>query len=282
MRRESDGALVVRVDTGTVELVPDPDLPDAWLLRLNGTAQSHVDLSDPMMIAFDYIRRMADVIDVLAPPVLTAAGAAAGGVGGSAAGVDVLHLGGGALTLARCLAQMRPLGVQRVVELDGGLATLVLTRLPLDPEHDITVTVGDARSELEGMPAGLAQVIVADMFTGSKTPRHVSTVEYVREVARVLRPGGLYLANVMDNAPLLFARRQAATLRAVFDQVAVVADAALLRGRGTGNLLMVAGDQALDLKPLIRRVSADPTRVKVERDAALTAFIAAAAPLSDE
>jgi len=32
------------------------------------------------------------------------------------------------------------------------------------------------------------------MFTGSKTPAHVTTVEYARDVTRVLRPGGLYLA----------------------------------------------------------------------------------------
>lgn len=276
MRRDSDGALVVRVDTGTVELVPDPDLPDAWLLRLNGTAQSHVDLSDPMMIAFDYIRRMADVIDVLVPPTKTGAGQPA-----ADDALDVLHLGGGALTLPRCLAEMRPLGVQRVVEVDGALAELVRTRLPLNPDHDVQVTVGDARAELESMPADLARVIVADMFTGSKTPAHVATVEFAREVARVLRPGGLYLANVMDSAPLLFARRQAATLREVFDQVAVVADAALLRGRGTGNLLMVAGDRGLDLKPLIRRVAADPTRVKVEHGAALTAFTGNVTPMTD-
>ena len=51
MKRVSDRALIVRVDTGTAELIPDPHLPDAWLLRLNGTAQSHVNLNDPTLIA---------------------------------------------------------------------------------------------------------------------------------------------------------------------------------------------------------------------------------------
>jgi spermidine synthase len=265
MRRDSDGALVLRVDTGVVELVPDPDLPDAWLLRLNGTAQSHVDLNDPMMIAFDYIRRMADVIDALAPT----------------GPLDALHLGGGALTLPRCLAVLRPDSRQRVVELDAGLAELVLTRLPLPEAQDIEVIVGDARQVLAELPDDDAQVIVADMFTGARTPVHVTTVEFARQAARVLRPGGVYLANVMDAAPLLFARRQAATLRRAFDQVVVVADAALLRGRGTGNLLMVAGDATLDLKPLVRRITADPTRVRVERGAAVDTFIGALEPVVD-
>jgi spermidine synthase len=266
VKREADGALVVRVDTGTVELVPDPDMPDAWLLRLNGTAQSHVDLNDPMMIAFDYIRRMADVIDVLTP----------------AGPLDVLHLGGGALTLPRCLALMRPGSSQRVVEIDAGLARLVLSRLPLDPTQDIEVIIDDARKALEELPSGQARVIVADMFTGSKTPAHVTTVEFARQAARVLDAGGIYLANVMESAPLVFARRQAATLRQAFDQVAVVADAALLRGRGTGNLLMVAADRTVDLKPLVRRISADPTRVRVEHGASVTTFIGALTPITDD
>lgn len=265
MMRDTDGALIVRVDTGTAELVPDPDLPDAWLLRLNGTAQSHVNLADPTMIAFDYIRRMVDIIDALAP----------------AGALEVLHLGGGALTLPRCLAVMRPGSHQRVVELDATLTELVLTWLPLTGDEAPEVVIGDARTMLEAAPPGAADVVITDIFRGNKVPAHVTTVEFAQAAARALRPGGCYVVNIMDSAPLMFARRQAATLAAVFDQVAVVADAALLRGRGTGNLLMVAGDAALSLKPLIKRIAADPTRVRVERGPALAGFIRSAQPVED-
>ncbi|MFD0593517.1 spermidine synthase [Catellatospora coxensis] len=154
MIRGSDRALIVRVDTGTAELIPDPDLPDAWLLRLNGTAQSHVNLNDPTLIAFDYIRRFADVIDAVAPP----------------GPLDVLHLGGGALTLPRCLSAMRPGSGQRVVELDRALADLVTTRLPLD-DDDIELIIADARAALEQAEPASADVIVADIFTGNEVPR---------------------------------------------------------------------------------------------------------------
>jgi spermidine synthase len=266
MRRDTDRALVVRVDTGTAELVPDPDLPDAWLLRLNGTAQSHVNLGDPTLIAFDYIRRIVDIIDVLSP----------------AGALDVLHLGGGAFTLPRCLEVMRPGSSQRIVEIDAALTELVLATMPLTGDDPPEVLIADARAALEAAEPGQAQVIVADIFRGNKPPPHVTTVEFARAAARALIPGGCYVANVMDSAPLLFARRQAATLREEFDQVAVVADAALLRGRGTGNLLMVAGDDSMSLKPLIHRIAADPTRVRVEHGPALARFIRGAQPFVDE
>lgn len=265
MMRASDRALIVRVDTGTAELIPDPDLPDAWLLRLNGTAQSHVNLNDPTLIAFDYIRRFADVIDTVCP----------------AGALDVLHLGGGAMTLPRCLAAMRPGSEQRVVELDGALAELVSTRLPLVDEG-VELVVADARAALEAAEPASVDVIVADIFTGAKVPPHVSTVEFARAARRALRPGGWYLANVMDVAPLTFARRQAATLREVFGQVAVVADAALLRGRGTGNLLLVGGDDAEGVRKLTRRIAADPTRARVEHGARLAEFVRNMAPRWDE
>ena len=265
MIRGSDRALIVRVDTGTAELIPDPDLPDAWLLRLNGTAQSHVNLNDPTLIAFDYIRRFADVIEAVCPP----------------GPLDVLHLGGGAMTLPRCLAEMRPGSAQTVVELDRALAELVATRLPVT-QDGIELVTADARAALEQAEPASADVIVADIFTGAKVPPHVTTVEFARAARRALRPGGWYLANVMDLAPLMFARRQAATLREVFGEVAVVADAALLRGRGTGNLLLVAGNDPAGVRALVRRIAADPTRARVEHGPRLAEFVRSVRPRWDE
>ena len=44
------------------------DGPESYVVRLAGMDQSHVDLADPTRIAFDYVRRMADVVDVHAEP----------------------------------------------------------------------------------------------------------------------------------------------------------------------------------------------------------------------
>jgi hypothetical protein len=94
-------------------------------------------------------------------------------------------------------------------------------------------------------------------------------VEFLREVAGVLRPGGVHVANLADGLrdvsgrTLRFARRQVATAAAVFDEVAVVAGPDVLRGRRFGNVVVVAGRE-LPLTELARRVAADPFPARVE------------------
>src|SRR3954454_1003892 len=94
------------VDSGIAELVRDPDRPRAWTLLLNGVPQSHVDLDDPEYLDFEYVRRLGHVVDLVAP---------------ARSPLRVLHLGGGALTLARYVAATRPRSAQQVIEVDPAL-----------------------------------------------------------------------------------------------------------------------------------------------------------------
>ncbi len=249
------------VQTGVAELVPDPDMPQAWTLLINGVAQSHVDLDDPQMIAFDYVRRIVDIIEVLAP----------------AGPLKALHLGAGAMTLPRCLASLRPGSRQRVVEIDGELLDLVHQHLPLPEPNHISVVVGDAARELSKARTDSYDLIVADVFQGAKVPEQVSTPEFALAAARVLRPGGCYVANIMDSPPLTFARAQTARLREAFPDVAVVADASVMRGRRLGNLLLAAGSGDR-FRLLVRRLAADPFATRVELGARLDRFIAGPTP----
>src|SRR5919199_1095281 len=162
-------------------------------------------------------------------------------------------LGGTALTLARYVGVTRPGSRQRVVELDERLTGLVRAHLPLPRHARIRVRAADAREALATMHSASADVVVSDVFSGARTPAHLTTVEYAREVHRVLRPGGVYTANVADGPPLAFARGQVATLRAVFADVCLVAEPGTLRGRRFGNLVAVASDGELPVAALTRR-----------------------------
>jgi spermidine synthase len=255
---------VQAVGSGVAELLPDPDRGDAYTLLLDGAPQSHVDLADPTHLEFEYIRRMAAAADLLAP------------VGTP---LRVLHLGGGALTLPRYLAATRPGSAQRVVEIDGPLVELVRTQLPWDRQVRLKVRVGDARDAVTTTRDGAYDLVVADVFTGARTPAHLTTVEFVREVARVLSPGGWYLANVADGPPLRYARTQVATIRSVLPQACLVADAAVLRGRRFGNLVVLAGRTPPPVADLTRRAAGDwfPGRVEVDLDR----FTGGVGPVSD-
>ncbi|MFC9328571.1 spermidine synthase [Kitasatospora sp. NPDC057015] len=256
------------VDLGLARLMPDLDQDGGWLLTLDETPQSYVDLGDPTHLEFEYTRRLGHLVDAIAP-----------------AGVplDALHLGGGALTVPRYLAATRPGSRQRVAEIDGPLLALVEERLPWQgPGVDITTTVADARTALAATPAASADLVIADVFHGSRTPAHLTSVEFLRHAAAALRPGGCYAANLADGPPLAFARAQAATLRAVFPHTCLIAEPPVLRGRRYGNILLVGSDRPLPVRELSRLLAADPFPARLCDGDDLTSLVGRARPVLDE
>jgi spermidine synthase len=251
---------------GTADLLADADRDSCWMLLVNGTPQSHVDLDDPAHLEFEYVRRMGHVLDLVADP---------------GAPIDVVHLGGGALTLPRYLAVTRPGSRQRVVEIDLPLTDLVREHLPLPRNSRIRVRHADARAGLAATHTASADVVITDVFEGARTPAHLTTVEFVVDAKRVLRPGGTYLANVADGPPLRFARTQVATLRTVFTHVCLLAEPGTLRGRRFGNLVAVASDSELPLAALTRRTAKDPMPARVVDTDDLDRFVGTARPVHD-
>jgi hypothetical protein len=251
------------VDHALAELVGDPDRPQGWTLLLDGTAQSHVDLDDPTHLEFEYVRRLGHVVDLLAPPA-----------------PRVLHLGGGAWTLARYVATTRPGAQQLVVELDAGLVDLVASRLPADG-LGIDVLCGDARAALTRIPPGSVDLLVLDVFAGARTPAHLTSTEFLAAAAAVLAPGGIYAANVADGGALRFARTQVAAALERFADVAVVAAPGILHGRGFGNLVLLGGVRDLPVAELARRAAADPFPARVLTGADLYRFAGTATAPAD-
>jgi spermidine synthase len=256
----------IDVAGGTAELLADADRDGSWMLLVNGTPQSHVDLDDPAHLEFEYVRRIGHVLDLSAEP---------------GAPLDVVHLGGGALTLPRYVAVTRPGSRQRVVEIDQPLTDLVREYLPLPRGARVRVRAADARAGLAAHPAASADVVIADVFAGARTPAHLTSVEFASEARRVLRPGGVYAGNVADGPPLRFARAQVATLRAVFRHVCLLAEPGTLRGRRFGNLVAVASDAELPLVGLTRCCARDPMPARVVDGADLDRFAGKARPVLD-
>ncbi|MCQ9134142.1 spermidine synthase [Streptomyces hilarionis] len=247
--------------------MPDVDRDRAWLLTVDGAPQSYVDLDDPTHLEFEYTRRLGHVLDVVAEP-------------GRA--LDVLHLGGGALTLPRYVAATRPGSRQDVVEFDRALLDLVVEHLPLPPGAGVAWHAAEARAWLEAAPDACADVLVADVFGGSRVPAQVTTLAYAREAARVLRPDGVYLANLADAAPFAFLRSQLANLAEVFEELALVAEPGVLRGRRFGNAVLAAARRPLDLPALARRTASDAFPARVEHGPGLRRLIGDARPVRDE
>ncbi|SCG74843.1 hypothetical protein GA0070614_5539 [Micromonospora coxensis] len=250
-----------------LDLVVDPARRTGRILLAGGVAQSYVDVADPRHLHFEYVRRMAAVVDLAAP---------------AGRPLDVLHLGGGALTLPRYVAATRPGSAQRVVERDAAVVDLVGRELPAPPTP-VDVDVADARDAVGAAPAHRYDLVLADIYRAARMPAHVASREFAAEVARTLRPDGVYLVNVTDLPPLVFTRVQAATLRAVFAEVCLVADRRMLRGRRYGNVVLAAALRPgrLPTRRLAGRVAADPVPGGVLHGTELDAFVGGARPATD-
>jgi spermidine synthase len=255
---------------GGAELLRDADRRAAWMLLIDGVPQSHVDLDDPGYLEFEYVRRLGHLIDTAAAP---------------AEPLHVLHLGAGALTLARYVAATRPGSPQLAVEVDPALVDLIRRRLPLRRRGQagrgrVRIRVGDARAVLEGLPTGSFDVVIADVFAAGRTPAHLTSTEFAAAARRALRDG-VFAANVADGAPLAHARAQVATVHAVFPHACLIADAAVLRGRRFGNLVLAASARPLPVDALTRRAASDPMPGRVVHGADLARFAAGARPVTD-
>ena len=256
-----------KVAQGTAEIAPDQDRPDAFTLLVEGTAQSHVDLADPTRLDFEYMRWLGFLIDLAAEP---------------GEPLNVLHLGGGAWTLPRYIAHTRPGSRQRVVEIDEPLIEFVREHLPLPRNANIRVRSGDAREVLTGLTEDSVDLMIVDVFSGARIPAHLTSAEFVAQAARVLRPGGIYAANLADGPGLHFARSQVVTAQTVFTETAIVAQPPVLRGRRFGNLVLVAGNGPLPLRGLARRTASDVFAARVLAGTDLENFVAGAQPVTDD
>jgi spermidine synthase len=249
------------------EIQPDRWVPGAYTLIVDGTPQSHVNLDDPSHLFFEYVQRIGHVIDQLPPGPITA-----------------VHLGAGAFTLPRYVEATRPGSRQQVIELETELVDLVRAVLPLPKGASIRVRHGDARAVLEKLPAGLhgtVDLVVVDVFSGARTPAHVTSVEFYRSVAALLAPDGVVAVNIADGPGLSFARSQAATLKAAFADVAALAETQILKGRRFGNVVLAAAPAELPLEWMPRLLAGGPHPSKVVAGRELQEWIAGAPVTTD-
>lgn len=207
---------------------PDAFTPGAYVLSIGGAEQSHVNLAHPEEIFYEYLRRIGHLVDLAAP---------------EGRPVTALHLGAGALTLARYIQATRPGSVQYAVELERELLDFVLQQLPLPDGTDLHTVIGDARNSLADVGAGLRfDVVILDIFSGPEAPEHIACTEFYQEARARLAPEGVLIVNVGDEPALTLVRSQAAAMRRAMTDVAAFAEAGMFAGRYPGNIIL-AGTQ---------------------------------------
>ena len=135
---------------------------------------------------------------------------------------------------------LRPVGIALAVI--GVIVALGFVERTADrtPISDLEVIVDDARLSLRDLPDDSLDLMVGDAFGSLSVPWHLTTHEFIDEIDRVLRPGGVYVINVIDYPPLEFVEAETATLLEVFAHVGVIAPYRYLDGGSGGNFVLVA------------------------------------------
>lgn len=247
-------------------VVIDETQPSGRILVLDRLRHSYVDIDDPTHLEFAYVRAVAAGIDTSFPP---------------GEPLDVLHVGAGGMTVPRYLAQTRSGSTGRVLEIDEEVLRLVRERIGTEPSG-VVVAVGDARVGLAQQATSSYDVVVGDAFGSVAVPWHLATREAVEQVARTLRPGGVYALNVIDQPPLALLRAQVATVASVFGHVAVVSRPTTLRGETGGNAVLLASDAPLDVDRLTALLDVRDPGLGVLAGVPLRTFAGAGLVLTDD
>ncbi len=236
----------------TAEL--DPHRPSGRLLRHGGMDASYVDLADVRHLEFDYMRWMRIVLR-------------------AARARRVLHVGGGACTLARALAAEDPGGRQEVCEVDDGVLAMAREYLGLRRAPGLRVRHAEGREHIAAQRDDSWDAIVIDAFVGSRVPARLVTVEALIDAARV---APLTLVNVVDN-------RSGRDVRAIVAAAAVAYPRVWTLGQRVGNTI-VAGNTAThepDLARITARAAADRSPARLTPPERIARIAAAAFPLRD-
>jgi len=251
----------------------DPGSATGQVLWLDTLPHSHVDPTDPTVLAFTYTAWYGDAIGALAP---------------DGRALHALHIGAGGLTMPRYLRSEHLGSIQVVLELDPLVVDIAQRRLGFVPGDDVHITTGDARrtvAELArlrrtGQAADVTpfDLVIGDAFGGIAVPWHLTTLEFITDLHALLGPDGVYLLNIIDHGPRALLRAEVATIAEVFAHVAVIERR---DGRG-GNHVVVASDLPLPLEAIATRNRARGRDDVIVTGDELTALVGGMRILTDD
>lgn len=211
--------LLPRVETGTihreesqyytiqvVRTVREDTGAPMHALHLDHLVHSFGDLEDPAYLHYSYLRMFRDLIEETVARRPDA---------------RILFVGGGGYTLPRLVAEAWPETTVDVVEIDPAVTRVAHRYFKVPRASNIRTINEDAR--WFAMRADAAyDVILIDAFNDLSVPYHLTTREFTLLLRKLLRPGGVVAANVIDDfRDGRFLASYLVTLQSVFGETEV-------------------------------------------------------------
>jgi spermidine synthase len=201
------GHLIVRKSGSVVEMFARYK---GWQARESG-----IDLDNPSRILVPYVKYLFAGSLVAPDPK----------------NVLVIGLGGGGFN--RLFNETYPAAKLTSVEIDPKVLELAKEYMGFQETPANVVAIRDGRSFIRRSKETYDWIIL-DAFHGSVVPPHLKTVDFYREAAAKLNPGGVLISNIHQGSELLY--YDFATYREAFT------DLVALSVSGSGNIILLAGN----------------------------------------
>jgi spermidine synthase len=216
----------IPITTGTAELIDEAD--GSVTVYVNGVPSSS--LRADFSLDFEYMRHEAAAIAAWDAERADHAWLA-------------LHIGAAACTLPRHLADAHPASRHIAVDVDVTLAELARRWWDLPRAPRLRVRAQDGLAALAERAEASVDLIVRDAFGEDAVPAHLASSEWWSHAQRVLRKGGLAVANVAVTPSSPAGAADARAARTAFPHVLAVGEHAVMRRKRRGNVVLVASAQ---------------------------------------
>jgi spermidine synthase len=236
----------MKIGSGVVELRDEADgSTSVWV----NNVPSSVMRSDAHHLDFEYMRHFAAAIATWPAP----------------AAMLALHIGAAACTFPRYLCHHYTSSRHIAVDIDSALPSLAREWWDLPRAPRLRLRTQDGLDALASRHSDSLDLVVRDAFSGSTTPDHLADDRWWEQARRVVRPGGLVVANVGVVPSEATGAADTHAARAAFRMVVAVSEPAIMKGRRRGNVVLVAGN-AVDTDALRRYAASAPLPTGVDPD----------------
>ncbi|MBI5763457.1 MAG: fused MFS/spermidine synthase [Planctomycetes bacterium] len=192
IRSERESSELFSCDTNYsyLRVVRTNDSPDTRAMYLDKLRHSELNLEEPDDLRYEYERTYAALTHRIAQ---------------SRANLRTLMIGGGGYVFPAYLARNWPTSINDVVEIDPAVTKAAFDHMGIAPSANIHPFHEDGRVFVDRKAwtsgadsAERYDLIYLDVFSDYSVPFQLTTLEFVRNIQRNLKPDGAYMMNLID------------------------------------------------------------------------------------